>query len=118
MPLEKHATKLEHQELLTGLIRLHVLHHASIQEIYGQWMIHELAGHGYRLSPGTLYPMLHAMERKGYLVSRTENDGKVTRKYYRTTAKGLEGLTVARERLRELVGETMPAQGGSTTLIT
>jgi PadR family transcriptional regulator PadR len=57
-------------ELLTGFIRLHILHHSAEHEIYGQWMIDELANHGYQLSPGTLYPMLHAMERKGYLVSR------------------------------------------------
>jgi DNA-binding PadR family transcriptional regulator len=107
MPREKHGMKMEHQDLLSGLIRLHVLHHASQQEIFGLWMIDELAEHGYRLSPGTLYPMLHSMERKGYLVSRTEKDGRVMRKYYRVTAKGLEGLAVAKERLRELVGETM-----------
>ena len=113
MPRENSTKILEHHDLLSGLVRLHVLHHASEQEIYGQWMIDELAEHGYRLSPGTLYPMLHAMERKGYLVSRTEKEGKVTRKYYRATAKGLEGLIVAKERLKELVGETMPgdAQG-------
>jgi PadR family transcriptional regulator, regulatory protein PadR len=107
MPREHSTKTLEHHDLLSGLVRLHVLHHASEQEIYGLWMIDELAGHGYRLSPGTLYPMLHAMERKGYLVSRTEKDGRVVRKYYQATAKGLEGLAVAKERLRELVGETM-----------
>ena len=57
---------MEHHDLLSGLIRLHALHHAAEQEVYGQWMIDELAHHGYRLSPGTLYPMLHKMERDGY----------------------------------------------------
>src|SRR5437660_2575539 len=61
--------KMKHQELLKGLIRLHILHHAAKEEFYGQWMIHELARHGYTLSPGTLYPMLHALERDGYLRS-------------------------------------------------
>jgi PadR family transcriptional regulator, regulatory protein PadR len=113
MPRESSTKMLEHHDLLSGLVRLHVLHHAAEGEIYGQWMIDELAGHGYRLSPGTLYPMLHAMERKGYLASRTEKSGKVTRKYYRATTRGLEGLAVAKERLGELVGETMSgnAQG-------
>src|SRR3972149_1586947 len=45
---------MKHQNLLKGLIRLHILHHASEEEFYGQWMIQELAHHGYRLSPGTL----------------------------------------------------------------
>lgn len=98
---------LEHHDLLSGLVRLHVLHHASEQEIYGQWMINELAEHGYSLSPGTLYPMLHAMERKGYLVSRTEKDGRIMRKYYLATAKGREGLALAKARLREFIGEAM-----------
>jgi DNA-binding PadR family transcriptional regulator len=53
---------MEHQELFKGLIRLHILHHAAEGEFYGQWMIEELSRHGYRLSPGTLYPMLHGME--------------------------------------------------------
>ena len=38
------------------LIRLHILHHASDGAFYGQWMIDELARHGYKLNPGTLYP--------------------------------------------------------------
>jgi DNA-binding PadR family transcriptional regulator len=41
-----------------------VLHHAIKHEIYGQWMIEELARHGYTLSAGTLYPMLQSMELK------------------------------------------------------
>lgn len=96
---------MEHHELLSGLIRLHILHHAAEHEIYGQWMIDELAEHGYRLSPGTLYPMLHRMERTGYLTAREERDGRTVRKLYRATALGLEGLEVAKARLREFTGE-------------
>ncbi|MDQ1759522.1 MULTISPECIES: PadR family transcriptional regulator [Achromobacter] len=98
---------MEHHDLLSGLIRLHVLHHAAAQEIYGQWMIDELAHHGYRLSPGTLYPMLHKMERDGYLVSRQERDGRTVRKLYTITPKGKEGLALAKERIREFTGEAM-----------
>src|SRR5664279_3994785 len=68
---------MKFNDLLTGFIRLHILHHAAEREIYGQWMIDELAHHGYRLSPGTLYPMLHAMERNGYLTSRVQRGGRV-----------------------------------------
>lgn len=98
---------MEHHDLLSGLIRLHVLHHAAEQEIYGQWMIDELAHHGYRLSPGTLYPMLHKMERDGYLVSRQERDGRTVRKLYTITSKGKEGLALAKERIRVFTGEAM-----------
>jgi len=44
----------EYRDLLVGLVRMHVLHHAAQEEIYGVWMIDELASHGYRLSAGTL----------------------------------------------------------------
>jgi PadR family transcriptional regulator, regulatory protein PadR len=70
---------MKFDDLLTGFIRLHVLHHAAEQEIYGVWMIEELAHHGYKLSPGTLYPMLHAMEEKGHLESRTKRNGRSVR---------------------------------------
>jgi DNA-binding PadR family transcriptional regulator len=106
---------MEHQDLLGGLIRLHVLHHAAEHEIYGQWMIDELARHAYRLSPGTLYPMLHAMERRGYLTSRQERVGRSVRKLYRATELGRQGLALAKARVREFTGEALlpsPSGGG------
>jgi PadR family transcriptional regulator PadR len=103
---------MKYHDLLSGLVRLHILHHAGEGEIYGQWIIEELARHGYRLSPGTLYPMLKAMEARGYLRSRpqaVERAGR-PRRMYVATAQGRKALAVARERLRELVGEiALPA---------
>src|SRR5579862_1966739 len=96
--------KMKHQELLKGLIRLHILHHASKDEFYGQWMIHELARHGYTLSPGTLYPMLHSLERSGYLKSREERLGRTFRRVYRATALGREANKIAKIQVRELTG--------------
>jgi DNA-binding PadR family transcriptional regulator len=98
---------MEFHDLLAGFVRIHILHHAAEGEVYGQWMIDELARHGYRISPGTLYPMLKAMETQGYLVSREDSAGRLgrRRKIYTATAKGRRGLAVARERLRELTGE-------------
>jgi DNA-binding PadR family transcriptional regulator len=97
--------KMKHQELLKGLIRLHILHHASEAEFYGQWMIQELACHGYTVSPGTLYPMLHGLERKGYLKSRRQPRGRTFRRVYRATALGREASKIARIQVRELIGE-------------
>jgi PadR family transcriptional regulator, regulatory protein PadR len=96
--------KMKHQELLKGLVRLHILHHASEEEFYGQWIIHELARHGYTLSPGTLYPMLHAMERRGYLKSKKEQNGRTFRRLYRATALGREANRLAKIQVRELIG--------------
>jgi PadR family transcriptional regulator, regulatory protein PadR len=98
-------TKMKHQELLKGLVRLHILHHAAEEEFYGQWIIHELARHGYTLSPGTLYPMLHAMERRGYLKSKKEQNGRTFRRLYRATALGREANRLAKIQVRELIGE-------------
>src|SRR3954451_14649004 len=97
--------RMKHQELLKGLIRLHILHHALKEEFYGQWMIHELATHGYTLSPGTLYPMLHALERSGYLKSRKEQLGRTFRRLYRATALGREANRIAKIQVRELTGQ-------------
>ena len=63
------------RDLYSGLIRLHVLHHASEEPIFGLGMIEELARHGYRISPGSLYPLLHGLEQKGYLRSTTVRNG-------------------------------------------
>lgn len=101
---------IEHHDLLAGLVRLHILHHAAKHEIYGQWMIDELARHGYTLSPGTLYPMLHAMEKKGYLSCRRLREGRTVRKLYYATEFGKAGLALARIRLKELTGEAKRAR--------
>lgn len=96
---------MRHQDLIAGFVRLHVLAHAARGEVWGTWMIEELARHGYQLSPGTLYPMLHTMEKRGYLTCRVERLGKTARKLYRATPLGEEGLEEARRRLGELWGE-------------
>lgn len=93
------------QQLYSGLIRLHVLHHAAERPIYGLWLIEELARHGYKLSPGTLYPMLHSMEAKGYLRSVEERSGKLARRVYRATALGQKALENARHKVSELFAE-------------
>jgi PadR family transcriptional regulator len=91
--------------LYSGLIRLHILHHASEKAVFGQWMIDELGQHGYRLSAGTLYPILHGMEQQGYLRSQiTRQDGR-SRRVYRATASGRRALVTARRRVQELFGE-------------
>ena len=97
--------KMKHQELLKGLIRLHILHHASKEPFYGQWMIHELARHRYSLRPGTLYPMLHGLERKGYLKSKNERLGRTFQRVYRATAFSREANKLAKIQVRELSGE-------------
>jgi DNA-binding PadR family transcriptional regulator len=68
-------------------------------------MIHELARHGHTLSPGTLYPMLHALEGRGYLKSRKQRVGRTFRHVYRATSLGREANKLAKVKVRELIGE-------------
>jgi DNA-binding PadR family transcriptional regulator len=93
------------QDLYKGLIRIHILHHASEKAVFGLWFIEELAHHGYKLSPGTLYPILHGMEVSGYLRSSVQRAGRQSRRVYRATLKGKKALAIAKERVRELFGE-------------
>jgi PadR family transcriptional regulator, regulatory protein PadR len=95
------------RDLYSGLIRLHVLHHAAEEPIFGLGMAEELARHGYRISPGTLYPLLSGLEKRGYLRSTEQRNGKSLRKVYRATAQGRKALQKAKRRVRELFGELM-----------
>jgi len=99
------SSKMMNQELSIGLVRLHVLHHAAEEPIFGLGIIQELGRHGYRLGPGTIYPLLHGMEKRGWLrsVQRLVNGHK--RRVYMATAAGKKALAQARQQVRELYEE-------------
>jgi PadR family transcriptional regulator, regulatory protein PadR len=90
------------QELFHGLIRMHVLLHAAQEPIFGLAMKQELARHGYRIGPGTLYPLLHGLERSGLLHSVWHREGGRTRRFYRITPRGRRALDAARTKVDEL----------------
>ena len=96
-----------YRDLYSGFIRLHVLHHACKGTVFGLGMIEELERHGYRISPGSLYPMLHAMEERGYLRSKNVREGKSGRKEYRGTPEGKKALRAAKQKIRELFREVV-----------
>ncbi len=98
------------RDLYSGMMRLHVLHHAVERPIFGLGMVEELARHGYRISPGTLYPLLHGLEKKGYLRSSEQRNGKSLRKIYRATPLGRKALAAASAKVREFIGELMEGQ--------
>ncbi len=100
------------REAFLGFIRVHLLHHAAQGRIFGVEMIEELQEHGYRLSPGTLYPILHAMEGAGYLSSEEEVAGGKKRKYYRATPSGRKALRELKKKIRELSDEIFEADRG------
>jgi DNA-binding PadR family transcriptional regulator len=102
-----HNDFADDRDLYSGLIRLHVLHHAAREPIFGLGMVEELARHGYRISPGTLYPLLHGLEKKGYLRAADERNGKSRRKVYHATRLGRNALRAATSKVRELFRELM-----------
>lgn len=115
MPITKsvNGTRLEtmlHRDLYSGLIRLHILHHAAEEPIFGLGMIEELARHGYKLSPGTLYPVLHGLEKRGLLQSKETWINSRRRLVYTATPLGRKALRMARQKVRELFGELIQRQ--------
>jgi DNA-binding PadR family transcriptional regulator len=68
-------------------------------------MMEELAEHGYKLSPGTLYPILYNLEKEALIESFEETVGGKIRKYYRITEEGKTELITAKAYLSELVNE-------------
>jgi len=94
------------REFLTAFWKAHVLHHAAEGPVYGLWLLEELGRHGYRLSPGTLYPLLARMERSGLLRSSAAAGVKGRRSYH-ITAAGRRALGTLRKRIAELHQEVV-----------
>lgn len=106
------------REIVLGLWKVHILQHASEGGIVGNHLLQELRSHGYDVSPGTLYPLLHRMERNGWLSSTQERVVHASRVYV-LTPEGAEVLAFARrfvdELHRELVGREAPPSVSPTT---
>jgi PadR family transcriptional regulator, regulatory protein PadR len=90
------------REFFLGFVKIHILHHAAEQPVYGLALIEELRHHGYELSPGTIYPILHGLEESGYVEREDRLVGGKVRKYYSVTDAGREALDDIRHKIREL----------------
>lgn len=93
------------RELFYGLIRIHVLLHAAQEPIFGLGMMEELRHHDYQIGPGTLYPLLHGLERAGLLKSASDYAGGRRRRVYKITAAGKRALAKATLKVDELYQE-------------
>ena len=92
-------------DIFSGLIRIHVLHHAFVEGVFGLGMMTELKRHGYKIGPGTMYPLLHGMEKRGWLRSRNAQIDGRARKVYFATKAGKKTLEEAKSKVRELFEE-------------
>ena len=93
------------RHLFAGFVRLHVLYHADKEPICGVEIMEELRHHGYKIGPGTLYPLLHDLKASGHLSCSDEVVAGKRRKNFRITANGRKLLTQARSKLKELASE-------------
>jgi DNA-binding PadR family transcriptional regulator len=99
------------RDFFLGFVKIHVLHHAAQEPVYGLALIDELRRHGYELGPGTLYPLLHSLEAAGYLAREDRVVGGKVRKYYTITDPGRLALAEARVKIAELVDEVLEGHG-------
>lgn len=93
------------RKLFLGFIHIHILHHAQKEPFYGSWMIEELQHHGYEISAGTLYPILHNLEKTELVTVEEKLEGGKIRKYYAITPKGADVLSKAKDKIKELTSE-------------
>lgn len=57
---------------------------------YGYGLLEKLEEAGVDVDANTLYPMLRRLEKQGLLTSEWDTDGARPRKYYSTSAHGME----------------------------
>ena len=93
------------RDIHLAFIKMHILYHAAKEEVFGIGLIKELKRHGYKLSPGTLYPTLAKMQQSGFLTCECRTVQHKQRKYYRITRAGEDLLGEVKEKLRELYDE-------------
>ena len=99
------------RDFFLGFIKIHILHHAAEDGVYGVAIMEELRRHGYDVSPGTLYPTLHRLEAEGLLASTQHVVDGRTRRVYRATAAGRRALADDRRALAELAREVLGWDG-------
>ena len=92
--------------LLQGTLDLLILKSLSLQPLHGLGVsrrVEQITRGAYTVGPGSLFPALHRLEEKGWLVSSwgdSENNRKA--KYYRLTPAGKKMLAAEASRWEQL----------------
>ncbi len=104
------------KELTKGSSALLVLSVLEKGDMYGYRIIKEIEMRSefvFSLKEGTLYPILHAFEKEGYVDSYWEgNEGERRRKYYRITKKGIKVLQQNKQEWAAYSGAVSKVIGG------
>jgi PadR family transcriptional regulator, regulatory protein PadR len=104
------------RDMIQGLVRLRVLRAAMSGPISGVELSANLGSVGYRVSPGTLYPLLHELEKAGWLKSKGRTVKGKRRRYYRATKKGRIQVEEALSALHQFLFDSdgaSPADSGA-----
>lgn len=94
------------KELLKGTTPVLVMSVLKDEDLYGYKIIKKLefrSENVFEMSEGTLYPILHALEKEKFLTSYWEEQDGRRRKYYHLTDKGLKQFE---EKKKEFVSFT------------
>ncbi|HEU4630322.1 MAG TPA: PadR family transcriptional regulator [Gemmatimonadaceae bacterium] len=94
--------------LLQGTLDLLILKALSLQPLHGlgaAQRIEQITRGTFRVKPGSLFPALHRLEEKGWLVSSWgESENNRRAKYYELTRAGRRQLEVEREEWNRVAG--------------
>ncbi|WP_298029041.1 PadR family transcriptional regulator [uncultured Dysosmobacter sp.] len=91
----------EPKEMAKGSHELILLKLLSRKDMYGYQLIQEMAllsENVFRMSQGSLYPFLHALEDKGLIASYTQVVNGRERRFYHLTASGHRALAEKEEQ--------------------
>lgn len=81
--------------LVSGSAGMLVLRLLSEQDMYGYQITDQLAARSsnvFEMKSGTLYPLLHSLEQKGYITAYEQPENGRMRRYYSITADGKKQL--------------------------
>ena len=105
------------KSLLSGSTQLLVLSIVAQEDAYGYEIITKLAEkseHAFEMKEGTLYPVLHSLEKDGYLTAyEQETSGGRKRRYYHVTDKGRKELAAQKEQGKAFAGSVDLVLGGN-----
>lgn len=104
------------KELLKGSTNMLMLSLLETQDMYGYQMIKELSKktkNVFEFQEGTLYPILHGLEAKGYIISYWNTVSGKKRKYYSITKNGKKFLDENKKEWRIFSNGINQVIGGS-----
>jgi PadR family transcriptional regulator, regulatory protein PadR len=101
---------------MNGVPELLILRELARQEMYGYQLVRAIQARTeaiVSLSEGCVYPLVHSLERKGWLASRRTTAAGRVRVYYRLTPRGrgrLQQMTVRWDGLASAIGRALGAE--------